>query len=209
MLLQVAPHIIWPLRFVLPHHRGLRPACLIRLGLFLYDHLGGRKILPPSQSVDLRSRSGRRAAQAGVHARLRVFRLLGRRCAAGRAQCTGCRRTAARTSAFAPRSSRARRKDGSWEHRSRGHGDWPAIDGRRRGSSSMRPGLGWAMCSAASPIASDAGERAAGQGQPHRRAKALRPRRGPTSFRTPTGASSLPFPIERRLHAHRHHRRRL
>jgi glycerol-3-phosphate dehydrogenase len=53
VLLRNAPHIIWPLRFVLPHHRGLRPRPLIRLGLFLYDHLGGRKILPPTRSVDL------------------------------------------------------------------------------------------------------------------------------------------------------------
>ena len=42
----IAPHIVWPLRFVLPHHPGLRPAWLLRLGLFLYDHLGGRKRLP-------------------------------------------------------------------------------------------------------------------------------------------------------------------
>ena len=53
VLLKAAPHIIWPLRFVLPHHKGLRPRPLIRLGLFLYDHLGGRKILPPTRSVDL------------------------------------------------------------------------------------------------------------------------------------------------------------
>ena len=53
VLLKSAPHIIWPLRFVLPHHQGLRPRWLIRLGLFLYDHLGGRKILPPTRSVDL------------------------------------------------------------------------------------------------------------------------------------------------------------
>ena len=53
VLLKAAPHIIWPLRFVLPHHQGLRPRPLIRLGLFLYDHLGGRKILPPTRSVDL------------------------------------------------------------------------------------------------------------------------------------------------------------
>lgn len=45
-LLRAAPHIIWPMRFVLPHHKALRPAWLIRLGLFLYDHMGGRKILP-------------------------------------------------------------------------------------------------------------------------------------------------------------------
>jgi glycerol-3-phosphate dehydrogenase len=54
VLLRMAPHIIWPLRFVLPHHKGLRPAWLIRLGLFLYDHLGGRKILPPTRGLDLR-----------------------------------------------------------------------------------------------------------------------------------------------------------
>lgn len=48
-----APHIIWPLRFVLPHHKGLRPAWLLRLGLFLYDHLGGRKLLPATKALDL------------------------------------------------------------------------------------------------------------------------------------------------------------
>ena len=52
-LLAAAPHIIWPLRFVLPHHKGLRPRWLIRLGLFLYDHLGGRKLLPATRSLDL------------------------------------------------------------------------------------------------------------------------------------------------------------
>ncbi|MBK1625024.1 glycerol-3-phosphate dehydrogenase [Afifella marina] len=50
----IAPHIIHPLRFVLPHHRGLRPAWFLRLGLFLYDHLGGRKRLPPTKTLDLR-----------------------------------------------------------------------------------------------------------------------------------------------------------
>src|SRR5690349_8527702 len=49
----IAPHIIRPLRFVLPHHAGLRPAWLLRLGLFLYDHIGGRVLLPPTRSVDL------------------------------------------------------------------------------------------------------------------------------------------------------------
>jgi glycerol-3-phosphate dehydrogenase len=50
----IAPHIIHPLRFVLPHVEGLRPRWLIRLGLFLYDHLGGRKALPATRSIDLR-----------------------------------------------------------------------------------------------------------------------------------------------------------
>ena len=50
-----APHIIWPLRFVLPHHKGLRPAWLLRFGLFLYDHIGGRKKLPATKTLDLRT----------------------------------------------------------------------------------------------------------------------------------------------------------
>lgn len=53
VLLRAAPHIIWPMRFVLPHHSGLRPAWLLRLGLFLYDHIGGRKLLPGTKVVDL------------------------------------------------------------------------------------------------------------------------------------------------------------
>jgi glycerol-3-phosphate dehydrogenase len=53
LLWRIAPHIIRPLRFVLPHHDGLRPAWLLRLGLFLYDHIGGRHLLPPTRSVDL------------------------------------------------------------------------------------------------------------------------------------------------------------
>ena len=48
-----APHIIWPLRFVLPHHEGLRPAWLLRLGLFIYDYIGGRKLLPATRTLDM------------------------------------------------------------------------------------------------------------------------------------------------------------
>ncbi|MEL6959777.1 MAG: glycerol-3-phosphate dehydrogenase [Pseudomonadota bacterium] len=76
-LLRAMPHISWPMRFVLPYHKdmrfegstptskilnivmpwmkGRRPAWLIRLGLFMYDNLGGRKILPGTKTVDLRS----------------------------------------------------------------------------------------------------------------------------------------------------------
>ena len=53
VLLKAAPHIIWPLRFVLPHEKSLRPAWMIQIGLFLYDHLGGRKLLPASRRVSL------------------------------------------------------------------------------------------------------------------------------------------------------------
>jgi glycerol-3-phosphate dehydrogenase len=49
----IAPHIIWPMRFVLPYAEGLRPRWLLRLGLFLYDHIGGRKRLPATETLDL------------------------------------------------------------------------------------------------------------------------------------------------------------
>jgi glycerol-3-phosphate dehydrogenase len=76
VLLSAMPHISWPMRFVLPYHpdmrfeaatpasrllgifmpwmKGRRPAWMIRFGLFLYDHLGGRKILPGTRTLDLR-----------------------------------------------------------------------------------------------------------------------------------------------------------
>ncbi len=54
VLWSIAPHIIWPLRIVLPHHKGLRPAWFLRVGLFVYDTLGGRKLLPPTKTLDLR-----------------------------------------------------------------------------------------------------------------------------------------------------------
>ena len=51
----MAPHLVRPLSFVLPHDRSLRPRWMLRLGLFLYDHLGGRKRLPASRRIDPRS----------------------------------------------------------------------------------------------------------------------------------------------------------
>ncbi len=78
-LLRAMPHISWPMRFVLPYSpdmrfdsetptskllsgimpwmKGRRPKWLIRLGLFMYDNLGGRKILPGTQTLDLRRAS--------------------------------------------------------------------------------------------------------------------------------------------------------
>jgi glycerol-3-phosphate dehydrogenase len=54
VVLAAAPHICWPLRFVLPHDAHLRPAWMIRAGLFLYDHLARRRFLPGSSGVNLR-----------------------------------------------------------------------------------------------------------------------------------------------------------
>ncbi len=68
VLLAAAPHLISPLSFVLPHEDTLRPAWLIRCGLFLYDHLAPRERLPASESIDLRTH------EAGVALRTRARR---------------------------------------------------------------------------------------------------------------------------------------
>lgn len=54
VLLRIAPHLVRPLRFVLPQAAGLRPAWMIRAGLWLYDRIGGAGTLPRSHAVDLR-----------------------------------------------------------------------------------------------------------------------------------------------------------
>ena len=53
VLLEKAPHIIWPLRFILPDHEGMRSRWMIRAGLAIYDHLSRRKTIPGSASLNL------------------------------------------------------------------------------------------------------------------------------------------------------------
>lgn len=55
VLLSSAPHIIWPMRFVLPHHNAMRPAWFLRIGLYLYDYIGKRKLLPVTKDVNLQT----------------------------------------------------------------------------------------------------------------------------------------------------------
>jgi glycerol-3-phosphate dehydrogenase len=68
VLLHSAPHIIWPLRFVLPHQPHLRPAWMIRIGLFLYDRLGGRRArgMPGSRSINLAKHVAGRPLRRGL-----------------------------------------------------------------------------------------------------------------------------------------------
>jgi glycerol-3-phosphate dehydrogenase len=55
VLLAAAPHLMWPLSFVVPHDASLRPAWIMRCGLFLYDHLARRRMLPASQTLNLKN----------------------------------------------------------------------------------------------------------------------------------------------------------
>ena len=53
ILLKMAPHIIFPMRLVITHNKFLRPFWMLRIGLFLYDHLGSRETLPGTRAIDL------------------------------------------------------------------------------------------------------------------------------------------------------------
>ena len=64
-LLRSAPHIMWPLRFVMPHAPSMRPVWMVRVGLFLYDHLAKREVLPGSRTVDLRRHMAGAALKRG------------------------------------------------------------------------------------------------------------------------------------------------
>jgi glycerol-3-phosphate dehydrogenase len=66
VLWRIAPHIVRPLRFVLPHRAGLRPAWMLRVGLFLYDHLGGRQRLPGTRVLDLATDAAGGPLKAGL-----------------------------------------------------------------------------------------------------------------------------------------------
>ncbi|MFM8517310.1 MAG: glycerol-3-phosphate dehydrogenase [Nevskiaceae bacterium] len=67
VLLAAAPHIMYPMRFVMPHESSLRPAWMIRIGLFLYDHLARRRSLPTSSQIDLRKHAAGGALQERFH----------------------------------------------------------------------------------------------------------------------------------------------
>jgi len=116
VLLRAAPHIIWPLRFVLPHDAGQRPAWMIRLGLFLYDHLGGRELLPASRGLDLRRDPAGEALKPGFR---KAFEYSDCWVDDARLVVLNARDLAARggTVATRTRCTAARRVEGRWEVR--------------------------------------------------------------------------------------------
>ena len=86
VLLRSAPHIVWPTRFVLPHSPQDRPAWMLRIGLFLYDHIGGRRTLPGCRALDLSREPEGAAAAAELRQGFRISGLLHRRRAADDSQ---------------------------------------------------------------------------------------------------------------------------
>jgi hypothetical protein len=67
VMLRMAPHLVRPTRFVLPVEPGMRPMWMLRLGLLIYDHLGGRRILPPTRNVDFELHHGALGAPLKRH----------------------------------------------------------------------------------------------------------------------------------------------
>ena len=191
-----------------PHHlaaalraaasaRRCGPAWMVRLGLFLYDHLGGREQLPPTRGLDLRrdpagaplqDRATRKAFEYSDcwvdDARLVVLNALD---AADRGASIRTR----------TRCIGARRDGERWRLDARGPRDRRALRRSRRA----------ALVNAAGPWVADVLDSvvgvnapaadAAGQGQPHRRAEAVRRTTRPTSSRTPTGRIVFAIPYER------------
>ena len=87
VLWRMAPHIIWPLRFVLPHAEGLRPAWLLQARPVPLRPYRRAQAAAGDKDAGHAQRSGRQAAEAAFQKGIRVFGLLGERCAAGGAQC--------------------------------------------------------------------------------------------------------------------------
>jgi glycerol-3-phosphate dehydrogenase len=114
LLLRAAPHLIRPTRFVLPHHGKMRPWWQIRLGLYLYDHLGRREILPGTRALDLRvDPAGRPLRPEFTHG----FEYSDCCVDDARLVVVNARDAAARGADVRPRTRcvRATRKDGVWQ----------------------------------------------------------------------------------------------
>jgi glycerol-3-phosphate dehydrogenase len=79
VLLRLCPHLVRPLNFVVPHDANQRPRWMIRTGLWLYDHLGGRETLPGLEGAHVPARGVQRRAEGRLPQGLRLFRLPRRR----------------------------------------------------------------------------------------------------------------------------------
>ncbi len=205
VLLSAMPHISWPLRFVLPHHRGLRPAWLLRLGLFVYDHLGGRRLLPPTRTLDLRSDP---AGAPLKDAFLRGFEYSDCWVEDSRLVVLNARDAADRGATIRTRTrlEGARREGDHWRVALR-----DMLSGEQRIESAR------ALVNAGGTLGRSHRARAIGAGaarkgpararQPHRHAQALRPR--PALYLPAVGRPDrLRHPLRGGLHADRHDRPR-
>ena len=205
VLLKSAPHVMWPLRFVMPHDPSMRPVWMIRIGLFLYDHLARREVLPASQTVDLRRHPAgkplKRSFTKGFvysdgwvdDARLVVLNAID----AAEHGATILTRW---------RCVDARRSRTEWQLR------LESADGERRevtreGAGQCGRPVGGAV--PRRPRAPAAREVAAPrQGQPHRRVRRLFDHDHAYIFQNPDKRIIFAIPYEARLHADRHDRRR-
>ena len=206
VLWRIAPHIIRPLRFVLPHHKGLRPGWLLRTRP-LPLRPSRRPQETPGDDARRPDRAARRAAEARVPQGLRIFRRLGRRCAPRRAQRPRRRGPRRGHHGAHPRSPRARRDGDVWRLVLRDE----ETGGLQHATARFLVNVGGPWVDQIIQNALGRNERAprpAGPGLAHRHAPAVRPRPGlhlPERRRPHHLRDSL----RRGLHADRHHRSRL
>jgi glycerol-3-phosphate dehydrogenase len=154
VLLDLAPHLVWPLRFVLPRDPAMRPAWMLRLGLFLYDRLGGRRRLAGSRGLDLATAPEGAVLTPGFR---RGFEYWDCWADDARLVVANALDAAAKGAAIRPRTRflGARREDGAWTARLAG----PA------GAETLRAR---ALVNAAGPWAADALDTIAGAARRHR-----------------------------------------
>ncbi len=186
MMLRTAPHIVRPLRFVLPHCPALRPHWMIRSGLLLYDLFSIRGSLPRSRRVGRREAGAPRPAQ-GAAPDPQLLGRLGRRQPADRAQRRRRRRAGRRDRDAHRVPLRPPRRRGLARRAVR------RARGRREGDRQRRRPLG--RRGSQQPPRRDQREPGpAGQGQPHRRPAPCGRASRPTSSSRPTAGSSSPCP---------------
>ena len=168
----IAPHIIWPLRFVLPHHKRLRPMWLLRLGLFIYDHLGGRNRLPPTRTLNLRNDPAGAALKPEF---TRGFAYSDCWVEDSRLVLLNARDAAERGATIAPRTAcvSAERSDGRWTVTLSDACDRPASNHRSKGPGQRGRAVGGRGCRLGDPRRRARRPCSSGQGQPHRGATAI------------------------------------
>lgn len=202
VLLAKAPHIVKPLRFVLPHRPHLRPAWMIRAGLFLYDHLGKREKLPASRGLRF---TGSSPLKAEIR---RGFEYSD--CAVDDARLVVLNAISAREHGAhvhtRTRCVSARRSKGLWHLHLEAQRRQPVFDPRPRPGERRRP-LGGAL-HPGRPETEVALRYPPDPGQPHHRAEAVRRRARlhPAERRPP---HRLRHPLSGPFHHDRHHRSRV
>ena len=192
----------------MPHDPSMRPAWMIRAGLFLYDHLARREVLPGSRTVDLRRHPAGAPLKPSFTQGLRLFRRLGRRRAPGGARCAIDAARARRAGAHAHAAASTRARDAArWQRRAARRPAAQRDSVQRARTRQRRRPLGGAVPAPSSAHAPGA-SRCAWSRAATSSCRKLFDHDHAYIFQNPDQRIVFAIPYEGRLHADRHHRRR-